>query len=227
MKIKNAMQALLAKFKASNNFYDEIFDEINPSAPASSYEELDERHRANRAISNFTAAWFIFLRIVALPSFAGLILFTVLTGLVNSFDGVTLAICFIFFIGFIGYLGYLSLNICFLSGELRNKYARQIKNNQSFKPKELKFGKVWAALKDSKIYDEEKSRGVILSDLLWNFYVPTFFFGAVFCFYIQTLGFSMTMFLKVVFFFTIPVLFFNHYIRRKQNKTYLTLCRYF
>lgn len=227
MKIKNALQSLLAKFRASNNFYDEIFDEINPTAPASSYDELDERHRANRAISNITAAFFILLRIVALPAFAGLILLFVVRGLANSFDGPTLAICLIFIVAATIYLSYLSLNICFLSGELRNKYARQIKNNQSFKPKELKFNRVKMALKDSKIYDTEKSRDVIVSDLLWNFYLPTFFFAAAFLCYIQTLGFSLTMFFKVVLLFAIPVLFFNHYIRRKQNKTYLTLCRYF
>ena len=226
MKVKNTLQALLAKLKASNNFYDEIFDEINPESPASTYAELDERHRANRAVSNFTAAWFILLRIVALPAFAGLILLFVVTGLVKGFTGPTLAVCLMFCTLATSWLSYLSLNICFLSGELRNKYARQIKNNEPFSAKALSLDVIFRAFRDKKIYDSKKARDVVLSDLLWSFYVPTFLFAVTFLIYIETLGFSLKGFAGVVAFAAVSVLLFSNYIRTKQNKAYLTICRY-
>jgi len=113
MKIKNALQAMLARFKASNNFYDELLDGINPESSASTYADLDGRHRANRAISNFTAAWFILLRIVVLPAFAGLILLFGVTVLVMGFTGPTLAVCLLFCTLATSWFSFLSLNICF------------------------------------------------------------------------------------------------------------------
>lgn len=221
---------MLARFKASNNFYDELFDEINPESSASKYtqldERLDERHRANRAISNFTAAWFILLRIVVLPAFAGLILLFVVIGLVKGFTGPTLAVCLLFCTLVTGWFSYLSLNICFLSGELRNKYARQIKNNESFSPKTLSLDVLLRAFKDKKIYDSKKARDVLLSDLLWSFYVPTFAFSAAFLTYIEMLSFSLKGFAILLGATAIFVLLFSNYLRRKQNRTYLTICRY-
>ncbi|MBH3383255.1 hypothetical protein I5S53_04590 [Pseudomonas juntendi] len=226
MKIKNTLQVMLARFKESNNFYDELFDEINPDSSASTYADLDERHRANRAISNFTAAWFILLRIVALPAFAGLIFLFVVTGLVKGFTGPTLAVCLLFCTLATSWFSYFSLNICFLSGELRNKYARQIKNNESFSPKTLNFDVICRAFKDKKIYDSKKARNVLLNDLLWSFYVPTFAFAAVFLTYIEMLSFSLSGFTGVVAFAAVCVLTFSNYIRRRQNTAYLTICRY-
>lgn len=226
MKIKNILQAMLTRLKASNNFYDELFDEISPESSASKYTDLDERHRANRAISNFTAAWFIILRIVALPAFAGLILLFVVTGLVKGFTGPTLAVCLLFCTLATSWFSYLSLNICFLSGELRNKYARQIKNNESFSPKTLSLDVLFRAFKDKKIYDSKRARDVLLSDLLWSFYVPTFVFAAVFLTYIEMLSFSLKGFAGVVACAAVFVLIFSNYIRREQNKAYLTVCRY-
>ncbi|MBX8612570.1 hypothetical protein K5D50_10610 [Pseudomonas cichorii] len=226
MKIKKTLQAMLARFKAKNNFYDELFDEINPESSASTYAHLDERHRANRAISNFTAAWFILLRIVALPAFAGLILLFVVTGLVKGFTGPTFAVCLLFCTLATSWFSYLSLNICFLSGELRNKYARQIKNNESFSPKTLSLDVLFRVFQDKKIYDSKKARDVVLSDLLWSFYVPTFLFAVAFLIYIEMLSFSLKGFAGVVAFAAVFVLIFSNYIRRKQNKVYLTICRY-
>lgn len=217
---------MLARFKATNNFYDELFDEINPESSASTYAHLDERHRANRAISNFTAAWFILLRIVALPAFAGLILLFVVTGLVKGFTGPTLAVCLLFCTLATSWFSYLSLNICFLSGELRNKYARQIKNNESFSPKTLSLDVLFRVFQDKKIYDSKKARDVVLSDLLWSFYVPTSLFAVAFLIYIEMLSFSLKGFAGVVAFAAVFVLIFSNYIRRKQNKAYLTICRY-
>ncbi|MFI8644604.1 hypothetical protein ACIGJK_07360 [Pseudomonas iridis] len=226
MKIKNTLQVMLARFKESNNFYDELFDEINPESSASTYADLDERHRANRAISNFTAAWFILLRIVALPAFAGLILLFVVTGLVKGFTGPTLAVCLLFCTLATSWFSYLSLNICFLSGELRNKYARQIKNNESFSPKTLSLDVLFRVFQDKKIYDSKKARDVVLSDLLWSFYVPTSLFAVAFLIYIEMLSFSLKGFAGVVAFAAVFVLIFSNYIRRKQNKAYLAICRY-
>lgn len=226
MKIKNTLQAMLAQFKESNNFYDELFDEINPESSASTYADLDERHRANRAISNVTAAWFILLRIVALPAFAGLILLFVVTGLVKGFTGPTLAVCLLFCTLATSWFSYISLNICFLSGELRNKYARQIKNNESFSPKTLSLDVLFRAFKDKKIYDSKKTRDVLLSDLLWSFYVPTFLFAVAFLIYIEMLSFSLKGFAGVVAIAAVFVLIFSNYIRRRQNKAYLMICRY-
>lgn len=217
---------MLARFKESNNFYDEIFDEINPESTASTYADFDERHRANRAISNFTAAWFTLLRIVVLPAFAGLILLFVVTGLVKGFTGPTLAVCLLFCTLATSWFSYLSLNVCFLSGELRNKYARQIKNNESFSPKTLSLDVIFRAFKDKKIYDSKKTRDVLLSDLLWSFYVPTFLFAVAFLIYIEMLSFSLKGFAGVVAFAAVFVLIFSNYIRQKQNKAYLTICRY-
>lgn len=217
---------MLARFKESNNFYDELFDEINPESSASTYADLDERHRANRAISNFTAAWFILLRIVALPAFAGLILLFVVTGLVKGFTGPTLAVCLLFCTLATSWFSYLSLNICFLSGELRNKYARQIKNNESFSPKTLSLDVLFRVFQDKKIYDSKKARDVVLSDLLWSFYVPTSLFAVAFLIYIEMLSFSLKGFAGVVAFAAVFVLIFSNYIRRKQNKAYLAICRY-
>lgn len=226
MKIKNTLQAMLARFKESNNFYDELFDDVNPESSGSVYAHLDERHRANRAISNFTAAWFILLRIVALPAFAGLVLLFVVTGLVKGFTGPTLAVCLLFCTLATSWFSYLSLNICFLSGELRNKYARQIKNNESFSPKTLNLDVLFRVFQDKKIYDSKKARDVVLSDLLWSFYVPTFLFAVAFLIYIEMLSFSLKGFAGVVAFAAVFVLIFSNYIRRKQNKVYLTICRY-
>ena len=217
---------MLARFKATNNFYDELFDEINPESSASTYAHLDERHRANRAISNFTAAWFILLRIVALPAFAGLILLFVVTGLVKGFTGPTLAVCLLFCTLATSWFSYLSLNICFLSGELRNKYARQIKNNESFSPKTLSLDVLFRVFQDKKIYDSKKARDVVLSDLLWSFYVPTSLFAVAFLIYIEMLSFSLKGFAGVVACAAVFVLVFSNYIRREQNKAYLTVCRY-
>lgn len=226
MKIKNILQAMLTRLKASNNFYDELFDEISPESSASKYTDLDERHRANRAISNFTAAWFILLRIVVLPAFAGLILLFVVTGLVKGFTGPTLAVCLLFCTLVASWFSYLSLNICFLSGELRNKCARQIKNNESFCPKTLSLDVLFRAFRDKKIYDGKKPRDILLSDLLWNFYVPTFAFSAAFLTYIEILSFSLKGFAVLLGATAIFVLLFSNYIRSKQNRTYLTICRY-